>query len=154
MSAIEQRLSDMGLTLPEASTPAANYVPFTISGKIVFISGQIPVFNGEIKHKGIIGVDATEEDGIAAAQICGLNLLAQAKNACGGDLSKLGRCLKLGGFVASHPTFNSHPKIINGASDLMVAALGDAGRHARFAVGAPCLPLNVTVEVEGIFELA
>lgn len=154
MSAIEQRLSDLGLQLPEASTPAANYVPYTISGNIIFISGQVPVLNGERKFTGIVGVDATEEDAVAAAQLCALNLLSQAKAACGGDLARLGRCLKLGGFVASVPTFTRQPQVINGASDLMVAAMGEAGRHARFAVGAPVLPMNVTVEVEGIFELA
>ena len=153
MSAIEQRLAERGLALPEAPAPAANYVPFTISGKLVFISGQLPLQGGGVAVAGRLGDTVTLEQGQAAARLCALNLLAQAKAAAGGDLDRLVRCLKLGGFVACTPAFTDQPKVINGASDLVAEVMGEAGRHARFAVGAASLPLNAAVEVEGIFEL-
>lgn len=152
-SAIEERLASMGLELPEAAAPAANYVPFTISGKQVFVSGQLPMRDGKVAHTGTLGDNASLEDGQAAAALCALNLLAQARNACGGDLSKLGRCLKLGGFVACTPDFTNHPQVVNGASNLIAEAMGEAGQHARFAVGVASLPFGASVEVEGIFEL-
>ena len=153
MSAIEQRLAERGLALPEAPAPAANYVPFTISGKLVFFSGQLPLQGGGVAVAGRLGDTVTLEQGQAAARLCALNLLAQAKAAAGGDLDRLARCLKLGGFVACTPAFTDQPKVINGASDLVAEVMGEAGRHARFAVGAASLPLNAAVEVEGIFEL-
>ena len=153
-SAIEQRLAARGLELPEAPAPAANYVPYAISGRLLFVAGQLPVRDGQMTVAGRLGEDVALEEGQAAARFCALNLLAQAKAACGGDLSRLARCLKLGGFVSCTPTFTEHAAVINGASDLMVEALGEAGRHARFAVGCASLPRGAAVEVEAIFELA
>ncbi|MGH1478532.1 MAG: RidA family protein [Geminicoccales bacterium] len=151
---IEERLATMGIELPEAAMPVANYVPFTISGKQVFVSGQLPMRSGQVAYTGRLGDGVSIEDGEAAAALCAINLLAQAKNACGGDLAKLGRCLKLGGFVASTADFTDHPKVVNGASNLIAEAMGDAGQHARFAVGVSSLPLGAAVEVDAIFELA
>jgi enamine deaminase RidA (YjgF/YER057c/UK114 family) len=153
-SAIERRLAADGLELPDAPAPAANYVPYTISGKLLFIAGQLPLVAGQAAVAGRVGEGVSLEQGQEAARICALNLLAQAKAACGGDLSRLARCLKLGGFVSCTAEFTEHPSVINGASDLMVQAMGEAGRHARFAVGCASLPRNAAVEVEGIFELA
>ncbi len=154
MNDIEARLKEMDIELPEAAAPAANYVPYVISGNTLFIAGQIPFLNGHKMHMGRLGEDLTLEQGAEAAQACGLNILAQVKAAVGGDWSKVKRCVKLGGFVNCTPDFTDHPKVINGASDIMAAVLGKAGKHARFAVGAPSLPLGVAVEVDAIFELA
>ena len=153
-SAIEQRLAAHGVELPDAPAPAANYVPCTTSGKLLFVAGQLPFRNGQVAVAGRLGADVSLEQGQEAARICALNLLAQAKAACGGDLSRLSRCLKLGGFVSCTPDFPDHPAVINGASDLMALAMGEAGQHARFAIGCASLPRNAAVEVEGIFELA
>lgn len=150
---IIENLKGLGYDLPNAAAPAANYVPYVISGKHVFISGQIPFLNGEKMHQGRVGDDLSVEQGVEAAKACALNILGQANAAVNGDWSKIKRLVKLGGFVNCTPDFTAHPQIINGASDLMVAVLGDAGKHARFAVGAPCLPLGVAVEIEAIFEL-
>ncbi len=154
MSAIEQRLRDLGLSLPPPAAPAANYVPYTISGRLLFVSGQLPIQGGGVAVTGQLGRDVGLDQGQAAARLCALNLLAQAKAACDGDLDRLARCLKLGGFVSCAPEFTDHPKVVNGASDLIASALGEAGQHARFAVGCSSLPLNAAVEVEAIFELA
>ncbi|MGB0719677.1 MAG: RidA family protein [Bdellovibrionales bacterium] len=153
MSVVDN-LKSLGFDLPEAAAPAANYVPYVISGQHLFISGQIPFINGQAMHQGRVGDDLTTEDGVEAAKACALNILGQANAAVGGDWSRIARLVKLGGFVNCTPDFTAHPQIINGASDLMVAVLGDAGKHARFAVGAPCLPLGVAVEIEAVFELA
>ena len=148
----EARLAEMGVTLPDAPAPAANYVPFVVLGNIVHVSGQISQnANGLIK--GRLGDDMSIEQGAEAAKSCAISLLAQVKKACGGDLSRLVRAVKLTGFVNSTPEFTDQPKVINGASDFLVAALGDAGRHARSAVSAASLPLGVAVEIEGIFEI-
>ena len=152
-SQIEERLAAMGLALPEAAAPAANYVPFTVRGRQVYVSGQLPMRDGQVAHTGRLGDGVSIEDGQAAAALCALNLLAQAKNACGGDLAKLARCLKLGGFVASTTDFTDHPQVINGASNLIAEAMGEAGQHARFAVGVAGLPFGASVEVDAIFEL-
>ncbi|CUH78418.1 RidA family protein [Tropicibacter naphthalenivorans] len=152
-NAIESRLAELGLTLPDAPAPAANYVPYVISGKQIFISGQISMKDGAF-WTGKVGADLTTEEGAEAAKSCAMALLAQARAACSGDLSKLGRLVKLVGFVNSTPEFTEQPKVINGASDLMVEVLGEAGRHARSAVSAGALPFNVAVEIEAIFELA
>ena len=154
MSAIERRLRDLGLSLPPPAPPAANYVPYTISGRLLFVSGQLPMQGGGVAVTGQLGRNVGLDQGQAAARLCALNLLAQAKAACRGDLDRLARCLKLGGFVSCTPEFTDHPKVVNGASDLIASALGEAGQHARFAVGCPSLPLNAAVEVEAIFELA
>jgi enamine deaminase RidA (YjgF/YER057c/UK114 family) len=153
-SAIERRLAACGLELPAAPAPAANYVPYTISGKLLLVAGQLPFRNGQVAVVGRVGDEVSLEQGQEAARICALNLLAQAKAACGGDLDRLARCLKLGGFVSCGPTFTEHPAVVNGASDLMVEAMGEAGQHARFAVGCASLPRGAAVEVEAIFELA
>ena len=150
-SALEQKLAQMGLELPNAAAPAANYVPFVVSGGLIMISGQLPMRDGAVAYQGRLGEDVDIETGQAAAALCALNVLAQARNACDGDLSRLGRCLKLGGFVACTPDFTDHPKVINGASNLIAEAMGEAGQHARFAVGAASLPFAAPVEIEAIF---
>ena len=150
---IDARLAELGVTLPDAPAPAANYVPFVITGNLCHVSGQISAdANGQIKGK--LGADMTVEQGAAAAKACAISLLAQAKKATGGDLSRITRLVKLVGFVNSTPDFTDQPKVINGASDFMVTVLGDAGRHARSAVSAASLPFGVAVEIEAIFELA
>lgn len=149
---IESRLHDMGLALPDAPAPAANYVPFIISGRLVHVSGQISQ-GPEGLITGRLGETMSIEDGAAAAQRCALALLAQLRAACEGDWSRFSRAIKLTGFVNSTPAFTDQPKVVNGASDLLVAVLGDYGRHARSAVGVAALPLGVAVEIEGLFEL-
>lgn len=151
---IEARLKQLGIELPEPSAPVANYVPFTVSGNIVFISGQICVWGGERRYVGKLGAGIGIPDGQQAAKLCALNVLAHLKTACGGDLDRVKRCLRLGGFVNCTPEFGDMPAVINGASDLMVEVFGDAGRHARAAVGVSSLPAGVSVEVEGTFEIA
>lgn len=149
---IERRLAELGLSLPEAPAPAANYVPYVQSGNLIFVSGQISSDeNGLITGKLGAGLDVAE--GARAAERCALALLAQVKAACGGDLGRLRRVVKLTGFVNSTPEFTDQPKVVNGASDLLVRILGDAGRHSRSAVSAAALPLDVAVEIEGIFEI-
>ena len=151
---IDARLAELGIALPQAAAPAGAYVPYVVSGNLVFVSGQITLENGEIKHKGRLGESMGVDEGYAAARLCGLNLIAQVRGACAGDLDRVKRVVRLGGFVNSAADFTDQPKVINGASDLMVEVFGDAGRHARAAVGAPSLPLGVSVEVDGIFEIA
>jgi enamine deaminase RidA (YjgF/YER057c/UK114 family) len=150
---IDNRLKELGIELPEAAAPAANYVPYVISGNLVFVAGQVTFWNGELKYQGKVGQDFTVEQGAEAARLCGLNIIAQVKAACGGDLDKVERVVRLGGFVNAGPDFHDHPKVINGASDLMVEVFGDKGRHARAAVGASALPLNVATEVDAIFQI-
>jgi len=146
------QLSALGVTLPDAPAPAANYVPYVQVGNILYVSGQIS--NGPDGFiLGKLGADMTLEQGADAAKSCAISLLAQVKAACGGDIERLVRVIKLTGFVNSTEDFTDQPKVINGASDFLVAALGDAGRHARSAVSAPSLPLGVAVEIEGIFEI-
>ena len=152
MSAIETRLAELGVTLPDAPAPAANYVPFVVVGNLVHISGQISQTSAGL-IKGKVGADLDVAAGAEAAKTCAISLLAQLKKACGGDLSRVVRAVKLVGFVNSTADFTDQPKVINGASDFLVAALGDAGRHARSAVSAASLPLGVAVEIEGIFEI-
>ena len=151
---IDSKLAELGIELPQASAPAANYVPYTISGNNVYISGQVPVSDGELKFIGKLGEDHDVDSGYQAARLCGLNIIAQLKAACGGDLDQVVRCLKLGGFVNSTADFGDQPKVINGASDLMVEVFEDKGKHARFAVSAANLPFSVTVEVDAVFEIA
>lgn len=146
------RLADLGITLPDAPAPAANYVPFVRTGNTLYVSGQISMGpDGLIL--GRLGEDMDVDAGAAAARTCALSLLAQVRAACDGDLDRLKRVVKLVGFVNSTPDFKDQPKVINGASDFMVEALGDIGRHARSAVSAGALPLGVAVEIEGIFEI-
>ncbi|WP_128254827.1 RidA family protein [Falsirhodobacter deserti] len=148
MSAIENRLAELGLSLPDAPPPVANYVPFVQTGNQLFVSGQI-----SRGTNGKLGDGITTEQGREAARFCALSLIAQAKAACGGDLDRIARVVKLVGFVNSTPDFTDQPAVINGASDLMVEVFGDAGRHARSAVSAASLPGGVSVEIEAIFEL-
>lgn len=151
-SAIETRLASLGVTLPDAPAPAANYVPFVQSGDLVFVSGQISNGpDGLITGKLGDGIDVAA--GAAAAKACAISLLAQLKAACGGDIDRLVRVVKLTGFVNSTPDFTDQPKVINGASDFLVDALGDMGRHSRSAVSAASLPLGVAVEIEAIFQI-
>jgi enamine deaminase RidA (YjgF/YER057c/UK114 family) len=153
MATIDAKLAEMGLELPEAPAPAANYVPYVVSGNTVYVSGQMSQDKDGL-ILGKLGAGLGVEEGARAAERCALSLLAQARAACGGDLSRLKRVVKLTGFVNSTADFTEQPKVINGASDLLVALLGDAGRHARSAVSAASLPLGVAVEIEGIFEIA
>lgn len=151
-NAIETRLSELGVTLPDAPAPAANYVPFVVAGNLVHVSGQIS--NGpDGLIIGKLGENMDIDEGVAAAKTCALSLVAQLKAACDGDLTRLVQVVKLGGFVNSTPDFTDQPKVINGASDFMVELFGDAGRHARAAVSAVALPLGVAVEIEGIFQI-
>ncbi len=150
---IETRLAELGVTLPNAPAPQANYVPFVIVGDVVYVSGQVST-NADGLITGKIGVDMTTEEGAAAARQCAISLLTQVRNACGGDLEKLVRVVKLTGFVNSAPDYTDQPKVVNGCSDFLVEVLGDAGRHARSAVSAGALPLGVAVEIEGIFQIA
>lgn len=149
---IDARLAQLGVTLPDAPAPAANYVPFVQVGDLVFVSGQISQ-GPEGLIKGRLGADMDVAAGAAAARRCGMSLLAQARAACGGDLDRIERLVKLTGFVNSTPDFTDQPKVINGCSDFMVEVLGDKGRHARAAVSAPALPLGVAVEIEAIFQV-
>ena len=149
----ETKLNELGITLPEAPAPAANYVPYVVVGDMVYVSGQISVGpDGLIKGK--LGENMSTEDGAAAARVCAINLLAQVKAACGGDLDRLVKVVKLTGFVNSTADYTEQPQVVNGASDLMANALGEAGKHARAAVSAAALPLGVAVEVEGIFQIS
>lgn len=153
-SSIQNRLAELGLTLPTPVAPVANYVPFVQTGNLLTISGQVSLTaDGELLT-GKLGADLDVDAGQAAARACALNIMAQAHAALDGDLDRITRCVRLGGFVNCTPDFTDHPKVINGASDLMVDVLGDKGRHARFAVGAPSLPLGVAVEVDAMFEVA
>ncbi|MCB1651238.1 MAG: RidA family protein [Alphaproteobacteria bacterium] len=151
---IVQKLQKLGYELPQAAAPAANYVPYVVSGSHIYISGQIPFLNGQSMHLGRVGDDLTLEQGVEAAKACALNILAQAHAAVDGDWGRIKRLVKLGGFVNCTPDFTDQPKVVNGASDLMVAVMGEAGKHARFAVGAPSLPLGVAVEIDAMFEIA
>jgi len=152
-STMEKRLDELGITLPPPGAPAGNYVPFVVVGDLVFMAGQVAREAGKMKYTGKVGRDLSIEDGQAAARLCAVNLLAQLKAACGGDLDRVERCVRVGGFVNSPPDFFDHPKVINGASDLIVAALGERGQHARTAVGVAALPLDSAAEVEAVSQL-
>ena len=150
---IDARLAELGLTLPDAPAPAANYVPFVVANGLIHVSGQISM-GPEGMVKGRLGDTMEVEAGAAAARLCGLNLLAQARAACGGDLDRIARVVRLGGFVNCTPEFGDQPKVVNGASDLMAEVFGpEIGAHARAAVGVAALPFGVAVEVDGIFEM-
>jgi enamine deaminase RidA (YjgF/YER057c/UK114 family) len=150
---IEQRLVELGITLPAPAAPIANYVPFVVTGSLVVISGQIPLAEGKVAFAGKVGVDVTPEQGRDAARLCFVNLLAQLK-AAAGDLDRVRRVVRLGGFIAAPAAFTGHAAVMNGASDLAVAVFGDAGRHARSTIGVPSLPADAAVEVEGMFEIS
>lgn len=153
MGMIEERLQELGIDLPEAAAPAANYLPYVTSGNLVFISGQVPVVAGELKYRGKVGQDYTLEEARECAELVAINILSVLRQACDGELDRVRRCVKLGGFVNCVPEFDQQPKVINGASDLMVQVFGEIGRHARFAVGSNSLPFDVAVEIDAIFEI-
>jgi enamine deaminase RidA (YjgF/YER057c/UK114 family) len=150
---IEQRLKELSIELDEASVPAGSYVPYVVTNNLVFISGQLPFINGELTIKGRVGENVTIDDAIKMSEACAKALLSQLKAACNGNLDRVKKVVKLGGFVASSPDFTDQPKVINGASNLIVNIFGDKGKHARFAVGVAALPLNVPVEIDGVFEI-
>lgn len=151
---VAARLQELGVEIPEAAAPLANYVGHVVSGNLVFVSGQLPLAAGKLQVTGKLGESVSLEDGVAAARLCAINIIAQVKAACGGDLDRVARIVKLGGFVASTPDFTDQPKVINGASDLMAEVFGEAGRHARAAVATPSLPLDAAVEIDAVVEIA
>jgi enamine deaminase RidA (YjgF/YER057c/UK114 family) len=153
MSKVSERLAALGVTLPQPIAPVANYVPFVRSGNLVHISGQVSV-DAAGGIRGVVGQDVDEDTARRAARMCGVNLLAQMSAACDGDLDRVVRVIKLGGFVQAGPDFFAIPAVVNGASDLMVEAFGEAGRHARSAVGVYRLPLNFAVEVDAVVEIS
>ena len=150
---IDQRLKELSIELDDASVPAGSYVPYVITNNLVFISGQLPFINGKLTIKGKVGDNVSLDDAVKMSEACAKALLSQLKAACNGNLDKVNKVVKLGGFVASAPNFTDQPKVINGASDLIVNIFGDKGKHSRFAVGVAALPLNVPVEIDGIFEI-
>ena len=153
MSTIESRLAHMGIVIPEPPAPLAAYVGHVVHSGIVTVSGQLPLVDGAVSTTGRLGDDVDIDDAVTAARVCAINLLAQVKVACDGDLERIVQCIRLGGFVASTPDFTDHPKVINGASEFMGAILGERGAHARAAVGVAALPLNACVEIEGTFAI-
>jgi len=153
MGNIDKRLKDLGIAIPEPAAPVANYVGWVRSGNLVFTSGQLPLKDGTFQFQGKVGGEISLDEARQAAGICAVNVIAQVKAALGNDLDRVRRVVKLVVFVNGAPEFTDHPKVANGASDLMVEVFGDKGRHARSAVGAGSLPLNAAVEVEGVFEV-
>ncbi|MBL8834352.1 MAG: RidA family protein [Rhodospirillales bacterium] len=151
---IDARLKELGIDLPAAAAPAGNYVPWVVSGKTAYIAGQITLKDGKPQVLGKLGREFGIEEGQAAARLCAINIVSQLKAACGGDLDRVVRIVRLGGFVNCIPEFTDQPKVINGASDLIVQIFGEAGKHARAAVGASSLPLGVAVEIEAVAEIA
>ncbi len=151
---IEARLKDLDIMLPTPPAPVASYVPYVVSGNLVYISGQVTMAADGLKYVGTVGHDISLDDGKLAARLCAINIIAQVKAACGGDLERVKRVVKVTVFVNAVPGFTQHPEIANGASDLFVAVFGDKGKHARAAVGAGSLPRNVATEVEAVIEIA
>jgi len=151
---IESRLTEMGITLPVAAAPAANYLPYVIAGDLLFLSGQLPIEDGKVAVTGLVGRDVDLASAQRAAELCAINILAQAKAALGGNLGRIVRVVKLNGFVASVPEFTEQHLVINGASNLIATVLGEAGKHARAAVGMAALPLNAAVEIDAVIEIA
>jgi enamine deaminase RidA (YjgF/YER057c/UK114 family) len=151
---VAARLKELNLTLPDAPAPVANYVPAVRAGNVLYVSGQIPLEGGKPQFVGKLGRELGVDQGQQAARLCALNVLAQARAALGGDLDRIVRCVRVGGFVNCTPEFTDQPQVVNGASDLFVAVLGEAGRHARAAVGCASLPRGVAVEVEAAFEVS
>lgn len=151
---IDSRLAQLGLDLSSPPAPVASYVPYVVAGNLVFVSGQVTLAKDGLKYVGVVGKELSLDDGKAAARLCAVNVLAQLKTAVNGDLDRVRRCVRLGVFVNAVPEFTQHPEVANGASDLIQEVFGEAGRHARAAVGAGSLPRNVAVEVEAVFEIA
>lgn len=150
---IDARLAELGITIPEAAAPVANYVGHVVIGNMVSVSGQVTIENGQLQYIGKLGDSISLDDGYKAARLCAINIIAQLKAACGGDLDRVKRVVRLGGFVNSTPDFKDQPKVINGASDLMVEVFGEKGKHSRAAVSAGALPSGVAVEVDCIAEI-
>ncbi|MBC27917.1 MAG: hypothetical protein CMM41_11980 [Rhodospirillaceae bacterium] len=152
MGNIDKRLSQLGISLPDTAAPAGTYVPYVLESNQLWISGQVPFWNGRVKYRGKVSCDVSMDDAIMSARICGLNILAQTKKALG-DLNRVERVIKLNGFVNSASDFTDHPEVINGASDLMVDVFGELGRHTRVAIGVSSLPLNSTTEVDALLSV-
>ncbi|HEY2132326.1 MAG TPA: RidA family protein [Acetobacteraceae bacterium] len=151
---IDAKLAELGITLPTPTAPIANYVPYVVAGDLVVISGQIPMLDGKLACAGKVGAGVSVEQGQAAARQCFINVLVHLRAACSGDLDRVRQVVRLGGFIACAPEFTQHAAVMNGASDLAVAVFGDAGRHARSTIGVPSLPVDASVEVEGMFRIA
>jgi enamine deaminase RidA (YjgF/YER057c/UK114 family) len=150
---IEMKLAELGITLPRPMPPIANYVPYAVTGNLVVVSGQVPTVDGRIAVTGKVGDGVSLDQGVEAARLCFINVLVHLKAACGGDLDRVRRVVRLGGFIAAPPAFTQQALVMNGASDLAVAVFGEAGRHARTTIGVPALPADAAVEVEGLFEI-
>ena len=153
MHMFEENIKQLGIEIPDMPAALANYVPFKVSDSIVYISGQAPVKNGELIYKGKVGKDIEIDEGIKAAELCCVNIIAALKKSINGDWNRLETFLKLGGFVNCNNDFYDQPKIINGASDLLVKIFGEQGKHARFAVGSNSLPMNISVEIDAIIKI-
>ena len=153
MYSFEENIMQLGINIPDMPAPLANYVPYKVSDNVVYVSGQGPVLNGDLVYKGKVNEDISIEDGIKAAELCCINIIAALKKSINGDWNRLDSFLKLGGFVNCKDDFYDQPKIINGASDLLVKIFGDQGRHARFAVGSNALPMNISVEIDAIIKI-
>ena len=153
MYSFEENIMQLGIKIPDMPAPLANYVPYKVSDNVVYVSGQGPVLNGDLMYKGKVNEDISIEDGIKAAELCCINIIAALKKSINGDWNRLDSFLKLGGFVNCNDDFYDQPKIINGASDLLVKIFGDQGRHARFAVGSNALPMNISVEIDAIIKI-
>ena len=153
MHIFEKNIKDLDLNIPDMATPVANYVPYKIFDKILYVSGQAPSKNGSLIYIGKVGEEITEEDGIKAAELCCINIIAALKSAVNSDWEQLEGFIKLGGFVNCNSNFTNHPQIINGASNLLVKIFGEQGKHTRFAVGSNSLPMNISVEIEAAIKL-
>ena len=153
MHIFEKNIKDLDLNIPDMATPVANYVPYKIFDKILYVSGQAPSKNGSLIYIGKVGEEISEEDGIKAAELCCINIIAALKSAINSDWEKLDGFIKLGGFVNCNTDFTNHPQIINGASNLLVKIFGEKGKHARFAVGSNSLPMNISVEIDAVIKL-
>lgn len=151
---IDARLAELGITLPNPAPPMANYIPFNTTGNLVIVSGQVPLDDGRIAIMGKVGATVSVDEGRRAARLCFINVVAQLRAACGGDLDRVVKVVRLGGFIASPAEFTQHAAVMNGASDLAVEIFGDAGRHARTTIGVPALPGDAAAEVEGMFEIS
>jgi len=150
---VTEKLETLGISLPVPPASQGSYVPYVVTGNLVFLAGQIALVDGVLQHPGRVPDVVSLDQAQQSARLCAINLIAQLNAACNGDLERVVRCVKLGGFVACDPAFTDHPRVINGASDLMAAVFGDKAAHARFAVGAPSLPLGASVEVDAVFEI-
>jgi enamine deaminase RidA (YjgF/YER057c/UK114 family) len=154
MGQIDKRLAELGISVPVPAKPVANYVGWVRTGNLVFTAGQVTLKDGKFEYIGKVGKEISTEDAAKAARLCAINVIAQLREACEGDLDRVKRIVKVVGFVNGTPEFTEHPKVVNGASDLLVEVFGDKGKHARSAIGSGSLPLNVAVEVEAVAEIS